>query len=92
MHHTVGSLEFDVHAPPVTLKMMMGRETNRRPAWVELPTTTRVSKMSLHLDGAALLLPPAVEFQNLTELTLSSITFSDDDGPRLGHLLSSPSC
>jgi hypothetical protein len=48
--------------------------------------------MSLHLNGAALLLPPAVEFHKLTELTLSSITFSDDDGPRLGHLLSSPSC
>jgi hypothetical protein len=92
MRHTVGSLDFKVHGPPVTLKMMMGLETNRRPARVDLPTTTRVNKMSLHLDGAALLLPPAVEFHKLTELTLSSITFCDDDGPRLGHLLSSPSC
>jgi hypothetical protein len=38
------------------------------------------------------LLAPAVQFLALAELTLSTIWFSDDDGPRLGHLLSCPSC
>ncbi|KAM0860118.1 hypothetical protein ACQ4PT_046769 [Festuca glaucescens] len=83
MRHTVGSLLFNVGRVCVS---------DRRPARVELPTTTRATQMSLQLNGANLLLPPAVEFHKLTELTLGGIAFSDDDGPRLGHLLSSPSC
>jgi hypothetical protein len=81
MRHTVGSLLFNVEGV-----------SDWRPSRVELPTTTRVTKMWLELDGATLLLPPAVDFHQLTELTLGGIGFSDDDGPRLGHLLSSPSC
>ena len=72
--------------------MNSGRLTDKLRPRHSLPTTTRVTTMSLELDYAVLLLPPAVEFHSLTDLTLQTITFSDDDGPRLSHLLSSPSC
>jgi hypothetical protein len=94
MRHTVGSLLFNVEGVSDWRPSRVELPTTTRVTkmWLELPTTTRVTKMWLELDGATLLLPPAVDFHKLTELTLGGIGFSDDDGPRLGHLLSSPSC
>ncbi|CAM0885544.1 unnamed protein product [Alopecurus aequalis] len=84
MRLTVSSLAFWVSVPRDRSMFTMPRHL--------LPGSTRLKKMSLDLDHAALLLPPTVHFLALTELTLHNIWFSDDDGPRLGHLLSSPSC
>jgi hypothetical protein len=98
MRLTVTSLVFDVWVPrPRRRRTRIARLTSGylndklRPR-LTLPGCTRLTTMTLELEYAVLLLPSAVNFHALTELTLLTIWFSDDDGPRLGHLLSSPSC
>ncbi|CAM0885545.1 unnamed protein product [Alopecurus aequalis] len=78
MQLTVMSLAFRLSNP----QFMMSTDLGPRHS---LPNSTRVTTLSLDLEYGTLLLPPAVQFLELTELTLSTICFSDDDGPRLGH-------
>jgi hypothetical protein len=98
MRLTVTSLVFDVPVPRPRQRrmrfamMMSSHLSDKLRPRLRLPGSTRLTTMSLQLNYGVLLLPPAVYFHALTELSLSTIWFSDDDGPRLGHLLSSLSC
>jgi hypothetical protein len=92
MRHTVTSLVFEVEVPRPRRGQRTQYSADKMRPRLSLPGSTRLKTMSLELNSGVLLLPPAVDFHALTELTLHTIWFSDDDGPLLGHLLSSPSC